>query len=273
MILQKVLFLIFINILSISYSIAQDNCININIDSSILTIDKIHHKIIIQDSDILEEMYDNKSFEKICHKEYLEIICTMNNGNEYFIENQIYTKEKGVYFQTCLYFIYSNRNKYELYGALGSGKNLTDIFFNVKSNKMLLSETSDIQTNEITKPYFEKLMFSNRHNIKVLNLLALPLILGIEQIVEDNIKTANNLAFYLYQNKSYNNSINLLRQTLLKFPNNTESLLRLGDNYWTIGKQIVAKKCYEKYLSLVATQNKCKKNLKRVQGRVNNCKS
>lgn len=268
MILRKLLFLVYIYILSISYSFSQNNCLSINIDSSILTIDKIQHKIRVQDSDILKEMYDNISFEKKCHEEYLEIICTMQNGNEYFIENQIYTKEKGVYFQTCRYLIYSNRDKHELFGALGNGKKITDIFFNVESNKILLSETNDLQTNEITKSYFEKLTLSNRHNTKILNLLALPLILGIEQIKDDNIKAANNLAFYLYQNKNYHNSINLLQQTLLKFPDNSESLLSLGDNYWKIGDLALAKSYYEKYLSSVTAQNKSEKNLKRVKKRV-----
>lgn len=266
MILRKLFFIVYT--LSISYLFSQDNCTGINIDSSILTIDKIQYKITVQDSVILKEMYDNISFDKKCHEEYLEIICVMQNGNEYFIENQIYTKEKGVYFQTCRYLINSNRNNYELFGALGNGKKLTDIYFNVESNNILLSETNDIQTNEITKSYFEKLTLSNRHNTKILNLLALPLILGIEQIKDDNIKTANKLAFYLHQSKNYHNSINLLQQTLLKFPDNSESLLCLGDNYWKIGDLALAKSYYEKYLSSVTAQNESKKNLKRVKRRI-----
>ena len=268
MILLKYLLFIYTFTGSISYSIAQVDCENISIDSSIIKINKTKHQIKMQDTEMLKEMYHYISFKKICHHDYLEIICTMQNGNTYFIEKQIYILEKGIYKQSIIFLIYSNRNSYELYAGLGSGENLTDICFNVESNKMLLSETTNIQTEEITKSYFKELMLSNKNNSKVLNLLALPFILGIEYINEDKMEIAIELAFYLSQKKCYTNSMNLLQKTLLNFPNNIETLLGLGDNYWIIGDKPLASKYYEKYLFELTAQNKCNKILKRVKERI-----
>jgi tetratricopeptide (TPR) repeat protein len=247
---------------------AQDDCIDISIESSIISIDKMQHQIMVQDSNNLKEIYDNISFEKKCHEEFLEVICTMQNGNEYFIESQIYIKEIDIYTQTYRYFKYSTPNKYEFYGALGNGENLTDILFNSDSHKILLNESINLQTNEITKSYYKKLTVFNKRNTKILNLLSLPYIWGNEQITNENIKIANKLACYLYQNKNYKNSICLLQQILQEFPDNTESLLILGNNYWVIGKQVLAKQYYEKYIYLMTEQSKCKKDQKRVLERI-----
>lgn len=64
MILLKYLLFIYTFTGSISYSIAQVDCENISIDSSIIKINKTKHQIKMQDTEMLKEMYHEYLLKK-----------------------------------------------------------------------------------------------------------------------------------------------------------------------------------------------------------------
>ena len=211
MIVRKIVLLFFIDVISISYLFAQINCNDIRIDSSTLSVGTVQCPIRVQDFDMARELYHTISFEKNCHDNYVEIICTFQNGNDYFVENQIYTKENDAYKQVCKYYTYSKRNSYELYGEPGNGNSLLDIVFNADSYKILLRKSVDIQTKENTKFYYRRLLARNKKDEKVLCLLAFAFISGKEQITTGNVKTIKKLARCLNKNKNYKVADELLQ--------------------------------------------------------------
>lgn len=263
MIYRKKLLLIFFSLICKSFFFSQDSCDNVIIDSNVISLYKKLYYLKITNFEIVNNIYKNISFKLICHEEYLEIICIMKNGNEYYIENKIYIKDKEFFIYAYQYCIYSNRNNYKLYGSLGNGKKIDSVHFNDETNRILLTETIEMQTNLKTISYFENLIKSQKSNSLLLNLLAFSIISGIEQINVYNIKTVNKLALKLYKTKNYINSISLLKKCLIVFPNNSESLITIAENYLELGDKINAKIFYKKYLSSATHINLIEQKRKR----------
>lgn len=71
-----------------------------------------------------------------------------------------------------------------------------------------------------------------------------------------NISQYNNIAYYLQQNKYYEESIFLINEILDKHPNRVVAYLNLADNYWSLNKKNQAKSSYQKYISLMKFQSK-----------------
>lgn len=81
----------------------------------------------------------------------------------------------------------------------------------------------------------------------------------------NNINDYNNIAYYLQENKSYNESLFLLKEILKNNPNRVVAWLNLGDAYWSLEDKIKAINAYQKYISLMKSQEK---NLSKIPKRV-----
>lgn len=71
-----------------------------------------------------------------------------------------------------------------------------------------------------------------------------------------NIAQYNNTAYYLQQNKAYNESLFLLNEIIKVDPNRVVTWLNIGDSQWELGKLKDAKKSYIQYIYLMKKQNK-----------------
>lgn len=71
-----------------------------------------------------------------------------------------------------------------------------------------------------------------------------------------SVNNYNNLAYHLEQKKQYETSYYLLEKIVDKYPNRVVAYLNLADAYWGLDRQNKAKESYQKYLSLMKSQNK-----------------
>lgn len=83
--------------------------------------------------------------------------------------------------------------------------------------------------------------------------------------VKNNIILYNDIAFILYKNKSYIESLYVLKKIIKHSPNRAVAYLNIADCYWALNQKKEAKLSYQKYLSLMQSQ---KKDLKKVPKRV-----
>ncbi|MBO4777852.1 MAG: tetratricopeptide repeat protein [Bacteroidales bacterium] len=229
-------------------------CEKIRITSTSLSIDTVLCPITIEKDGVF---YDTLYWDKKCHENYIELSRTQRNNWNYLIDDYIYANENGSFRQICKFTTESTRQYYALFGVPGSGKLLEEFCIDTcyDKNELLLTETTDIQTNEKTKSYYEKILSTNRNNTKVLLMLAIVFILGKESITPDNVAIINELANCLCENKCYQYSIQLLQKVLMKFPEDTAANLGLADNYWMTGNHKLAKTYYENYVSLMTAQD------------------
>lgn len=215
---------------------------------------------------------DTFYFEKKCHEKFLELSCIIDRyGYKYTIETQIYSREGGEYRQVCRFFRDSDRNHDYLYGVPGNGTLLKDILFDAyDKNELLLTENTDIQTEEKTKKYYNEILCSNRNNPKILKMLAVAFILDKEFITDDNVELVYELANCLYENKCYQYSIQVFLKinATMHYPNDTKTCLGLGDNYWMIGNVSLAKTYYESYVLLMNSLGKTNEIAQRVLKRI-----
>lgn len=77
-----------------------------------------------------------------------------------------------------------------------------------------------------------------------------------EPLNEKNLNEYNNIAYYLEQNKDYNESNYILDKIINKYPSRIVAWLNLADTYWELDEKAKAKDAYQKYTSLMKSQNK-----------------
>ena len=130
------------------------------------------------------------------------------------------------------------------------------------ANEKLYLQNS-IQNKKISETIFnveyEKLKLSKnltKYNFKY-SYEDLYLLLKNIPITESNINKYNDLAFYLAQNEKISfEAIYLYNEILQKFPDRIVAYLNLGDCYWSIGNEDLAKENYKKYIDLMKSQKK-----------------
>jgi len=98
-----------------------------------------------------------------------------------------------------------------------------------------------------------------------LSLNEINLLLKNFPITPKTINDYNNIAFYLQENKSYQESLSLLKEILKKDPNRVVAWLNTADTQWMLNNSYDAKNSYQKYITLMKTQ---KKDLNRIPKRV-----
>lgn len=263
---KSIVILLFLNSILL-FSQTNSACEKFEINNSNISINEKQYPILIENRDMLTKMYNDIRIEKNCFEDYFEVKCTMQNGNEYRIEYLIYQLDDGFYKQKFQYSLYSNREGHQFYGSKGDNGLLTKI--NIKENQgILINESNNVQDvdSEVYKSYYSKLVIKYKSNVDILNLLGNPFISKNEKIfAKENVDTINNLAYYLFMSKSYNNSIYLLKNILQKYPNRIVAYLNLADNYWSIKEKEKAIYNYKKYIELIKSQNK---DLKKIPQRV-----
>lgn len=84
-------------------------------------------------------------------------------------------------------------------------------------------------------------------------------------INNSNILKYNNIAYYLYQQGAYNESILLIKEILKRDPNRIVAWFNFADLQWELGNKKEAKKSYQQYILLMKSQNK---DLKKIPSRV-----
>ena len=124
-------------------------------------------------------------------------------------------------------------------------------FFNQKFVQTLIRDISLNQAIEIVTKTNQSYDCTSNLNTKELDFL-------LKKTVLDNksVNNYNNLAYHLEQNKQYETSCYLLIKIIDKYPNRVVAYLNLADAYWGLDRQNKAKESYQKYLSLMKSQNK-----------------
>lgn len=90
-----------------------------------------------------------------------------------------------------------------------------------------------------------------------------------ENLIIENTQEANDVAYYLEQLGTYDESIFLLNEIIKMSPDRVVAYLNLGDANWGLNNKKAAIKAYEKYISIMKLQNKdLKKIPKRVYDRI-----
>lgn len=85
------------------------------------------------------------------------------------------------------------------------------------------------------------------------------------KFIISNVEEANNLAHSLEKHNILNESVFLLYQIILQYPERVVAYLNLADTCWGLDNEEEAKKYYEKYISLMKSQGK---DLKKIPQRV-----
>lgn len=82
---------------------------------------------------------------------------------------------------------------------------------------------------------------------------------------DENIDKYNDTAYYLQQFGENNEAIKLLKLIIDEAPDRVVAYINIADSYWKIGNKGLAKKNYQKYISLMKNQSK---DMKRIPQRV-----
>ncbi len=130
----------------------------------------------------------------------------------------------------------------------------------ITSETIFNSEYEKMRTMKNLKSYSFNYSYEN-----------LSLLIKERPITNNTLDKYNNLAFYIAQTKEGSfKAIYLYNEILDKFPTRVVTYLNLGDCYWNIGIEDLAKENYKKYIALMKSQNKdLKKIPQQVWERVN----
>lgn len=90
-----------------------------------------------------------------------------------------------------------------------------------------------------------------KKNVPVELVYEMTLILGA-----DNVRSMNDYAYYLYQNKNYVPAAMLLKEIHKQFPDRVVAILNLADVYWELGMKSSACPLYVSYLEKMASMGK-----------------
>ncbi len=92
------------------------------------------------------------------------------------------------------------------------------------------------------------------------------LLIKQKPITSKTLDKYNNLAFYIAQTREGSfKAVYLYNEILNKFPSRVVTYLNIGDSYWEIGAEDLAKENYKKYVALMKSQNK---ELRKIPNRV-----
>lgn len=192
-----------------------------------------------------------------------------NNGIENIDVYNIFECEKNNLFLKNILKRYDSRYKTTYSIAKISNLNIDEFkieidSFNNKYNEKQISyisgyqegkEVQDIDYYKLiketfnNKKYDEIKMYTNEFVIQEL---------GIENL---NINDFNNIAYYAYKSKAYEESIYILTKIIQKFPRRVVAYLNIADCYWEIKEKEKAIINYKKYIQLMKEQ---KKDLKKI---------
>lgn len=166
-------------------------------------------------------LWKNKKFV-ILKKEYFEISKNNINSKIIYYDKLLIDSLKLDEIETSEKFI----KQY---------KNCTPIYYQNKS------------IGKINQPKKEVLIYEH------------PIFNNYENII--NAKLYNDIAFILYKNSAYDESIYILKIIINKFPTRTVAYLNIADCYWETNEKEKAIENYKKYVQLMKAQ---KKDLKKI---------
>ena len=109
--------------------------------------------------------------------------------------------------------------------------------------------------------FMKKLPNEVNNKSVILNADSIEELIHNNPLNSENVKLYNDIAFFLGPKES----IYLLQKLLLKYPRRVVTYLNIGDSYWEIGAEDLAKENYKKYVALMKSQNK---ELRKIPNRV-----
>jgi hypothetical protein len=206
----------------------------------------------------------------LCKENYIDLIYTFQNGNEYKIVNNIFKTNNKDYYLDKTYIKYTNRSEVLYTGFISSAFKIEDFviqndLFNKDTDEKEISQITNIQEGEEkeninylklvkksykNKKYNDVLLLTNEFVIDELNI--------VEKLKADEL---NDISYFAYKSKGYNESIYILNEVIEKSPNRVVAYLNIADCYWEINKKEKSKENYEKYIQLMKKQ---KKDLKKI---------
>lgn len=90
----------------------------------------------------------------------------------------------------------------------------------------------------------------------------------LEPLSTKNVRSLNDIAFYLQKDGNYTESISVLKKVLQSFPNRIVAYINIGDSYWRLNEFAKAKKAYKRYYTLMKESGKETRIPKRVSERI-----
>ena len=205
-----------------------------------------------------------------CNYYYLNLIYTFKNGNNYKTLNNIFKFKNGFFSLINVYTNYYDRYQTSFTGFYCNNILLND--YSIKSDlldkKFIEKEISLISGQqdgkEIEEISYYKLIKKTFYSkkFKDVKLFTNEFVideLGIESIL--SVNQFNNVAFFAFKSKAYEESIYILIKIIEKFPNRIVAYLNIADNYWALNEKEKAVENYKKYIQLIKDQ---KKDLKKI---------
>lgn len=161
-------------------------------------------------------------------------------------ENEILTNVKEEYYESAT----------GLSSPISINKNfvykIQNNLYKLSSESYQCNETLDQYYSAIKKNFEEKnyklISGENSYNIKS--------ILSCYPISSKNVDIYNNIAFYFSESGVYSISADILNKIIKTTPTRVVTWLNLADIYWELDEKAKAKDSYQKYTSLMKSQNK-----------------
>ena len=270
--MKQLILISFFLFFNISFSQKKVNCFDDiyyeEINNNLTIIVKGKELKFIQPKELFQ--YSSCKIMLTCNYNYLNLIYEFQNGNEYKFVNNIFKFKEGFYYLKNIFTTYSDRYQTSLTGINCNGIKLDDYsiksdLFNKKNEEKEISlitghqeykETDEIPYYKLITKTFNKKKFDD---IKLFTNEFVIDELGIEENL--SINEFNNVAFFSYKSKAYDESIYILNKIIKKYPARTVAYLNLADCYWELKDKDKAKENYKKYIQLMTEQ---KKDLKKI---------
>jgi tetratricopeptide (TPR) repeat protein len=241
---MKKILLTFIIISNTIFSQNSKKCCNdyIQIETikkqSYLDINSLKYPLNIKLNNIKEY---NINYDVDCFSSGFNLIITIELGNEYTIVNSSTLEGKIEKNQSFRNIQMTDENIFGKFPLL------------IENNKDLQNE----KTGGTTSSYFPLLINKNKTQVSNLMILANHYYIEKYDILNtQNIDDINNLAYYLQLQSKNKEAIYLLQKILTKDSGRAVAWLNMGDAQWEISNIENAKKSYQKYISLMKSQEK-----------------
>lgn len=223
---------------NITFSVEDDNCISLKNKKEEM---------------IFENCYDG-TIVKIRHisKEFIPL--TFISGN-YSMDIDFYKNNNQWISKSITYY------DSDLDGEIKNTKNISVSLNDFKFN--FIKDKFNSQSTSFTSSSFDKI--TNKNDLIKLDIYEIADILKDNPISLKNITDYNDAAYYLIEQKSYNEARIILLDIVNFSPNRTVAYLNLGDAEWGFDEKSDATKSYKKYIELMTSQGK---DLKKIPQRV-----
>ncbi len=262
-ILLFILFLIGELTMAQEISICGDSISYYHINDSLYL--SINNRKISGYAKVVEEQYSNVHFSVECIKNGFDLICTRQNGNEYYISHYLFAKQNDDYINTHIYSVYSNRHEYLLNGADNKNREIerligTDNFLDLQDITFInIQRVSGFQEEKeiVEKPYYTLATeLYNEGKFNYLKLITDKFVLNKLNILNsESVANLNNIAFYAQKAGSHSEAVYILEKVIEKEPKRAVAYLNIGDSYWQLEDHSQAKENYNKYIRLMKDKN------------------